>query len=176
MSTLFIPGAFNLFAGDDGPNNSKHVSISSVSLPKLMEKTAEHHAGGAIGAIEIGGLGLGALEIGFELAGADPQTMAMFGVGSRATQPYTAYCEIRDKNGNKPLEVKATAWGRMVELTNSELKRGELASQTHVIKELTRYGLWWDKKEIYYYDFFASIWRVNGVDQSAETNSILRIS
>ncbi len=41
---------------------------------------------------------------------------------------------------------------------------------------VTHYELWEDKAEVYYYDFFASIWPVNGVNQLAQMNSILRIS
>jgi phage tail tube protein FII len=55
-------------------------------------------------------------------------------------------------------------------------KRGDAAEQTHEIKEITRYGLYWNNAELYYYDFFASIWRVNGVDQYADVNGVLRIS
>jgi phage tail tube protein FII len=47
----------------------------------LEEKTVEHHPGGGIGAIDIGGLGINALTLGFKLVGVDPQSMAQFGLG-----------------------------------------------------------------------------------------------
>lgn len=175
MASIYIPETVNLFATDDGPDNSKHLQISGVTLPKLSEKTQEHHAGGAIGAIEIAGLGIDALTVGFKLAGYDQQTMAQFGLGATGTKPYTVYGVIRDKNGNQPIELKAVAWGRLTSVEASEFKRGDLADQTHEIKEITRYTLYWNKSELYYYDFFASKWRVNGVDQLADINAILRI-
>lgn len=176
MSTLFIPEAMNIFVGDDGPDNSKHQSVSTITLPKLEEKTQEHMAGGAVGAIEIGGLGLSPLVIGFKQAGWDPQSMAQFGIGGRAQIPYTMYGVIRDKATGDAVEVKAVARGRMVSLEKSEFKRGDLAEQTHEIKEVTHYELYWNKKELYWYDWKASQWRVNGVPQNSVENSILRIA
>jgi uncharacterized protein len=175
MATIFIPEAVNLFVGDEGPDNSKHLSISDVTLPKLEEKTAEHHPGGGIGAVEIGGLGLNALQLGFKLAGVDPQTMAQFGLGAAVDMPYTVYGAVRNKQTGEAIELKATAWGRLTTLDPGTIKRGEAAEQTHEIKQIMRYSLFWNKKELYYYDFYNSAWRVNGVDQYSDVKSILRI-
>ena len=176
MATIYIPEAVNIFVGDQGPDNSKHLTISDVTLPKLEEKTVEHHAGGSIGAIDIGGLGLNALSVGFKLVGFDPQSAAQFGLGGSGQLAYTIYGAVRDKQTGKAVELKATAWGRMASLDSGTWKRGDAAEQTHEIKEVTRYGLYWNKVELYYYDFFASIWRVKGVDQVADVNSILRVA
>ena len=175
MSTIFIPEALNIFPGDDGPNNSKHLQITNVKLPKLTEKTMEHHAGGAIGAIQIGGLGIQALELGFTLTGVDPATAALFGIGGAGQAPYTVYGAIRDKQTGASLELKAVAWGRMVEIDHGSWKRGDATEQTHNIQEITRYSLYWDKKELYYYDFYTTTWRVNGVSQVSDIAAILRI-
>jgi len=174
MATLYIPEALNIFVGSSA-DSSKHLSITSNTLPVLEEKTAEHHAGGSIGAIEIGGLGLQALTQGFNLSGYDPQVMSEFGSIGAASNTFTTYGVIRDKQGNAPIELKAVVWGRLTKLEMSEFKRGDLASQTHQIKEVVRYQLFWNGAEKYYYDFYGSIWRIDGIDQNQAVNSILRI-
>ena len=176
MSSIFVREAMNIFPGDSGNDRSKHLSIANLSIPTLEEKTADHMAGGAIGALEIGGLGINALQVGFKLMGSDAQSMGLFGIGGRNQVPYTMYGLIRDKNGNKPLEMKAIVWGRMTKMAPSEFKRGDLDEQDHEIKEVTHYELYYNKAEKYYFDFFSSAWRVDGVDQNSDLNSILRIS
>ncbi len=173
MATLFVPEAFNLFAGPASqPNASKHLTITENTFPKLTEKTVEHHPGGSIGAITIGGLGLNALQHGFKLTGADAQTMALFG---QSGQTWTSYAVLRDKQGNAPVEWKVTEVGRLISLENDPLRRGDLSSQTHMIEEITFYEMMIAGQEVYYYDFFANIWRVNGVDLNQQTNAILRV-
>lgn len=173
--SLIVWEAANLFAGDDGPNNSKPLTLSSIMLPTFREKTQEHHPGGAIGAINIGGLGFEALELSFKLIGADAQTKAKFGLGSKSSQPYTVYGVLRDKNGGRAIERKAIAIGRLSEISESEFQRGQPGEQDHKITEVTHYELYEDKQEIFYFDFFASQWRVRGVDQLQDVNAILRI-
>lgn len=176
MATILIPEAVNIFVGDSDSDNSKHLKISDVTLPVLEEKTFEHHAGGSIGALEIGGLGINALTLGFKLVGVDPQSMKQFGLGGSGQLAYTVYGAVRDKQTGKAIEMKATAWGRMVKIDSGALKRGDATEQTHEIKEIVRYSLYWNKSELYYYDYFASTWRVNGTDEYSDVNNILRVS
>jgi uncharacterized protein len=175
-ASLIVWESANLFAGDDGPNNSKHLTLQSIQLPQSREKTQEHHAGGSIGAITIGGLGFEALEMSFKLIGADAQTKAQFGVGAGGMRPYTAYGVLRDKNGGRAIERKAIVMGRLTEMSEGEHQRGQTGEQDHKVSEITHYELYEDKQEIFYYDFFAAIWRVKGVDQLATENAILRIA
>jgi P2 family phage contractile tail tube protein len=175
MATIYVPEAMNIFVGT-GADASKHLTITENTLPILEEKTVEHHAGGSIGALEIGGLGLVALTQGFNLSGYDPQTMGQFGaVGTTNNNAFTTYGVMRDKQGNTPFELRCVTWGRLTKIQHSTFKRGELANQTHEIKEITHYELYWGGKEKYYYDFFSSVWRVDGVDQNQAANSIMRI-
>ena len=166
----------NLFAGDEGDNNSKHLTLTSVQLWQPKEKTESHHAGGAIGAIDIGGLGFEAPEISFKLVGPDAQTKTMFGLGQRGTRPFTIYGALRDKNGGRLIERKVVVFGRLVEVGESEYSRGKLIDQDHAIKEITHYEMYEDKNELYFFDWFSSTWRVGGVNQLAEQNAILRIA
>jgi P2 family phage contractile tail tube protein len=175
MATIFIPEALNIFVSDSGSENSKHLKITDVTLPKMSEKTMEHHPGGGIGAIQIGGLGIQALEIGFKLVGFDPQSAVQFGLGETKQVPYTILGAVRDKQTGRAIALKASAWGRMVEMDNGTWKRGDAAEQTHKIQEITLYSLTWDGSELYYYDFYNSAWRVNGTSQVDDIKGILQI-
>jgi uncharacterized protein len=177
MSKIYIPEALNIFVTDQGPDNSKHLTISDVTLPVLKEKTMEHHPGGAIGSIQIGGLGIEPLDLGFKLVGVDPQSLAQFGIGAAGARvPYTVYGAVRDKQTGKAIALQCMCLGRMVEASSGTFKRGDANQQTHKIQEITLYSLFWNNAELYYYDFFNSIWRVNGVSQVSDVNAILQIS
>jgi P2 family phage contractile tail tube protein len=173
--SLFIFEAMNLMVGDDGNDNSKHLNLDSVKLPTLEETSQDHNPGGGIGEISIGNLGLKKLEVTFKIKGFDPQIMSQFGLGGANSLPYTCYGAIRDKKGGSLIEVKAVMRGRLGKLESDELKRGDLIGHDHMIHEITHYELWWNQKEKYYYDFFASDWRVDGVSANADQRAILRI-
>ncbi|WNV10088.1 phage major tail tube protein [Tardiphaga sp. 709] len=173
--SLHIQEAVTLFVGDDGPNNSKHLNLSSIKLPTLEEKSQTHFGGGAIGEITIGGLGLSALEVTFGIKGYDPQIMSQFGLGVRRSLNYTMYGAVRDIKGNAPVELKAVIQGRMLRLEGDDLQRGELVGHSHTIQEILHYALFWNGVEKYYYDFWTSDWRVDGVSQNADIRNILRI-
>lgn len=175
-SNLIIWEVANLYAGDDGPNNSKHLTLRTITLPSMKEKTEEHHAGGALAAVTMGGFGLEALELAFTLGGVDAQTKALFGLGARQIRPYTIYGVLRSKNDGREIERKAVVFGRMMEMTESEFERGRMSKQDHRIAEITHYELYEDKQEVYFYDHQTSIFRVNGLDQWATARGILRIA
>jgi P2 family phage contractile tail tube protein len=172
---LIVHEATNLFVGDDGPNNSKHLNLDTIKLPTLEEVTQTFYPGGGIGEIEVGGLGLKALESTFKIKGYDPQIMSQFGLGSRERKPFTVYGAARDKTGNKAKELKAIMRARLGRIDGDELKRGDLMGHDHKLHEVWHYELYWDGVEKYYYDFERNIWRVDGIDQNADVNNILRI-
>jgi len=176
MATIYIRELMNIFAGDTGQERSKHLTLESLKLPGLEEKTAEHNPGGGIGEIEIGSLGLKALTVAFKLKGSDPQTMSLFGINGRVAMPYTIYGVVRDKQTGGAIELKAIVYGRLTKLEQSEFKRGDIDDQDHEIKEITHYEVYWNKVEKFFYDFYASTWRVDGIDQFAAERAILRIS
>ncbi len=172
---LFIQSGLNLFVGDDGPGNSKHLNLENVKLPDLEDQTQALHPGGAVGQLEVGGMGLKALDLTFKLTGWDPQAMSQFGLNSRVNLPYTIYGIVRDKAGNAPLEVKAVVRGRMTRVAVDNMKRGDLLGTDFAIKEIVHYELYFNKQEKYFFDFMGSDWRVDGVDQYADDRTILRI-
>lgn len=173
---LIIQEAVNLFVGDDGPGNGKHLNLVSIKLPSLEERSQDHFAGGAIGEISIGGLGLNKLESTFKIVGFDPQVMSAFGLNARQSLPFTCYGGLRDKQGGRLIEIKAIMQGRLGKIEPDETRRGELMGHDHMIHEILRYQLWYDNKEKYFYDFFTAEWRVDGVSQNADLRNILRIS
>ncbi len=167
--------AANLFVGDNGPNNSKHLSLVNITLPSMKEASEEHKAGGAIGSLNIGFNFLEALEVKFKLVGSDPQAKVQFGIGAQATKPYTIYGGIRDKNGGRLIERKVIVHGRMLEMIEDEFERAKLLNQDHTISEIIHMEWYEDGAEIYYYDWFNTVFRVNGVDQRQDLRAILRI-
>ncbi len=173
--SLFLLEAFTLFVTDDGPDNSKHLTLETIKLPVLEENTQTYTPGGAIGEIAVGGLGLKALECTFKVKGVDPQIMSQFGLGKAGRKPFTAYGGIRDKKGGGLIEIKAVMEGRLVKIEKDEWQRGELAGHDHAINEIWHYELHWGGREKYYYDFLTSTWRVDGVSQNSELRAILRI-
>lgn len=175
-ATITIWTAANLFIGDDGPDNSKHLSLQNIKLPDWKEKSQEHHPGGGIAAINIGGLGFEAPELSFKLVGTDAQAKAAFGLGSRVGMPYTIYGELVDKRTARKIERKVVVFGRMTEVSEDEFERGKVTMQDHKITEITHFELYEDKKEVYFFDLWTSQWRVNGIDENAETRGILRIA
>lgn len=173
---LWVQEGFSLFVGDDGPNNGKFLNIESVQLPTLEEMTQEFYPGGAIGQIELGGMGLKSLSTSFKLKGWDDQTLNQFGVGSKNMFPYTFYGVVRDKNGDVPMELKCIMRGRMVKITPDDIKRGDLFGMDFAIKEIMHYELYLNKTEKFYYDWLSTTWRVNGVVQNADDVAILRLN
>lgn len=168
MSYLYVQEAFNLYVGNDDADSSKKLLIANLQLPDMEEITQEHHPGGAIGAIEVGGLGHKALMSKFKSTGWDPQTASQFGIGARTQYPYTAKALARNKNGGRAIGVKAVMWGRLTKVSPNDMKRGDLMGHDHEIKEITHYELYFDGAEKFYWDFFASIWRVDGIVQNQD--------
>lgn len=174
--TLVLQEAVNLMVGDGDVDNSKHLNLASISLPNLEEVTAQHHAGGSIGEIEVGGLGIKALQPTFKINGWDPQVMRQFGLGSRVLMPFTVYGLLRDKLTGDKIEVKAVIRGRMTKLSGDAFKRGDLMGHDHSIQEVMHYELYYNGEELYYFDFKTSLWRVGGVIANADERAALRIS
>ncbi len=174
MSTIYILEAVNLFCGDHDPTRSKHLTLQELKLPTLQAIYAEHHPGGGLVQIEIE-VGVQKLEPTFKLAGIDPDLLAEFGLGSRLKSVFTAYGKVIDKRAGRAIEVKAIMEGRLGKIEADAFQRGELMGHEYAINEITHYELWFDEKEKIAWDFYTNTWRVNGVDENADTNRILRV-
>ncbi len=175
MSDLYVSEAFNLFVGDAGPDNTKHLIIKNLKLPEMEELTAQHHAGGSWGALDIGGLGMKELMCSFKLTGWDPQTIEQFGINGRVKYPYTAYANVRSKATGAATMVMAKMWGRITKMARPEMKRGDLLEVDHEIKEITHYEEYFGSQEMFYWDWQTSLWRVQGKVQNQDEITNLSI-
>lgn len=166
MSYWYVNQGMNLFVGDEGPDNSKHLILTSIEIPTMEEITQAHHAGGAFGEVEVGLRSIKALTASFKTSGYDPQTAIQFGIGTGTTLPFTFYSDVKNKNGGANVKVKAVMKGCLTQAKPDSKERGKLMSHDHQIKEIFHYELWFGTQEIYFWDYFATIWRVNGLVQN----------
>lgn len=174
MSTIYVLEAVNLFCGDHDPQASKHLTITELKLPDLQAIYADHHPGGARVAIEVE-LGVQKLEPTFKLAGFDPDLLSQFGLGSRMKNIYTAYGHIRDKRTGKDIEAKAIIEARLGKIAPDAYSRGELVGHEYALNEVTHYELWFDNRAKIVWDFFENRWEIDGADENATMNRMLRI-
>ena len=174
MSTIYLMEAVNLFCGDHDPSASKHLSIMELKLPALQAIYADHHGGGARVAVEFE-MGIQKLEPTFKLMGIDPDVLVQFGLGSRMKHVYTAYGHVRDRRTGADIESKAIMEGRLGKVEAEAFTRGEAQGHDYAINEVTHYELWFNDKAKIVWDFFENRWEVDGVDQNAVSNRILRV-
>lgn len=174
MSTMYIMEAVNLFCGDDDPTASKHLTLTEMQLPNLQEMTQDHHPGGSRVQVEVA-LGINKLESSFKLAGWDPDLLTQFGLGSSARKKFTAYGAVRSKRTGEVIEAKAILEGRLGQANPEAFQRGELQGFEYTISEILHYELFFNLQEKFYWDFFTSDWRVDGISQNADERNILRI-
>jgi uncharacterized protein len=175
MSTIYVMEAANLFCGDHDPTKSKHLTLTDLKLPTLEERFVDHMPGGGRAQIEVGLGIINKLMPSFKLAGWDPDLLAEFGLGSRARNVFTAYGVIRDKRTGGALEAKAIIEGRLGKVDGAAFRHGELQSHDYVINEVMHYELFFNDRRKFYFDFFTNAWEVDGVNEFADVNRILRI-
>jgi P2 family phage contractile tail tube protein len=173
--TFYLMEAVNLFAGDHDPTKSKHLTISELKLPDLQEQFADHHAGGALVEVEFA-VGVAKLGPTFKLNGFDPDLLAEFGLSSRYRNTFTAYGLIRDQRTGRAIESKAIMEGRLGRVAPDAFQRGEMQGHEYAINGVVHYELWFDGSPQIEWDFFTNLWRVNGQDQLAVENRILRVT
>jgi len=169
MAYLYILEGANLFSGSE--DNS--IILETVKIPDMEEIVASFHSAASYGALEIGGLGLKELMIPFKVGGVDPLNMITFGLFGVANISWTIYGAVRDKVDNTLSQLKAIAVGRVKKISPDTYKRGDLFGMTYDISEISHYELYFDGQELYFYDFYNHIWRVNGVDQVGPVNNAL---
>jgi Bacteriophage tail tube protein len=156
MSTILLLEAVSLFLGDANPENSKHLSLTSLTLPNLEYDTIDHRPGG--GALSVAwSMGvIKKLEPTFKLAGFDQDAFNLFGIGSGAINTFTAYGVVRDKREGKALQGKAIFRGSIGKLTADAWTRGAEFGHDYRIDEVTKYQLWLGGQEWYSIDFWVN--------------------
>ena len=167
--------AVNLFCGDHDPTASKHLTLSEIALPTLQGIYADHAPGGGRVGVEFE-VGVEKMEPTFKLNGIDPGLMTQFGLGSKLKRIFTAYGVVIDKRSGRHIEAKAIMEGRLGKVAPSSFQRGELMSHDYAINEMTHYEFWFDDTAKIVWDFFNNVWEIDGNDENAELNQILRIT
>ena len=175
MAILIVTEGVNLFQGND-PTTSRHLNLESVGLPELEEKTDNHIGGGMVGEIDIGMGVYKPLEIKFKSKGVDIPMMRDFGLGSAKRLPYTIVGARRDRITGEMFEMKAHFEGRLVQISQDDMKRGENQSFDFTFKEVFHYELYERGEQLFYYDVLTNKAVSGGIDPNEELNRILRIS
>lgn len=173
--TVYTMEAANLFVGLHDPTKSKHLTLAELKLPDLQAIYGDHHAGGALVATEFE-VGVQKLEPTFKLNGFDPDLLIEFGLSSRFKNVFTAYGVIRDQRTGQAIESKAVIEARLGRVAPDAFQRGELQGHEYAMNSVTRYEVWFNGAPKIEWEFFSSLWRVDGVDQNEDTNRILRIN
>lgn len=180
MADLYIMEAANLFAGDEQPDNSNHLTLQELKLPGLEENYVDHTAGGAPVGIEVE-THMSRLEATFNLAGWNVNVMGLIGAWQREKQRFTARGFIRDRRTGSSMTALAVMWGRLGRVNPTNFRRGDLHGHEYAIRGITKYKLTMSMPngggnlELINWDFFTNTRIINGVNQNAEMNSALGI-
>ena len=154
MSTILLLEAVNLFMGDADPEKSKHLSLTSMTLPTLEYQTADHNPGGGAGEITFGMNALKKMEPTFKIAGFDAEGYRLFGVGSGEVNTFTGYGVIRDKREAKALQGKVILRGAIGKITPEAFERGKEFGHDYSLIEVSHYELWIGGTEWWTWDFW----------------------
>lgn len=169
----YIVEAANLFMGDHDPEADNALTLETIQLPALEQTMIEYNPGGGIGAANFATTMLGALAMPFKLRGMDPDRIGLFGLGSNRRRIFTGYGAVRNKRDNTGIKAKFIVEGVIGSISATEFARGSGIDFDYKIAEVVNYQLWMDEREVYYYDWFNKVFRVDGVDEYAETRSLL---
>jgi len=156
MGTILLLESVNLFLGNNDPEASKHISLSSMTLPALEYQTAAHNPGGGPGEIEFNMGATKKLELSFKMAGYDPDSYRLFGVGSGSVNTFTAYGVIRDKREGTLIQGKSIIKGNIQKVAPEAYERGKMFGHDHVIGEVSHYELHVGGSEWYWWDMWAA--------------------
>lgn len=173
-STFYMLEAVNLFCGTADPTLSKHLSLAELKLPDMQAIYVDHHAGGSLFQTEFE-VGMQKLEPTFKLNGYDPDLLSLFGLGTKHRETFTAYGVIRDQRTGKPIEAKSVLEARLGRAAPDAFQRGEMHGHEYAMNSVVHYELWINGSEKFFFDWFTQTWRVDGKDQNADENRILRI-
>lgn len=154
MSDILLLEAVSMFLGDADPEKSKHLKLTSLTLPNLEYQTVTHNPGGGAGQVIFGMGAINAIQPTFKMAGFDEEAYRLFGIGSGAVNAFTCYGVIRSKREGKPLQGKAIFRGAIGKVTADAFSRGSEFGHDHNLIDVTHYELSIGGKEWYYWDFW----------------------
>lgn len=157
MSDILLLEAVNMFLGDADPEKSKHLVLTSMTLPNLEYQTATHNPGGGAGEVTFGMGSVRAIAPTFKMAGFDPEGYKMFGVGSAAVNTFTCYGVVRSKREGTVQQAKAIFRGAIGKLTPDAHERGKEFGHDYNLIDVTHYELSIAGKEWWAWDFWTMV-------------------
>jgi P2 family phage contractile tail tube protein len=172
-TSLLVLEAANIFVGND-PTASNHLVLRNVKFPTLEKSYVDFTPGGAIMGIEID-THFNKLEVTFSLAGWSQQALSQVGIWSNASQQFSIYGMLRDRNQGGTQRVEGYIFGQLGKAAPDNFDRGTLNAIEYAIKGITHYELKINGKQIYLWDMFTNEMLVGGVDILADQNTALNI-
>jgi phage tail tube protein FII len=173
-NTVYVMERANLFAGDTDPSHSNHLVLQTLKLPALEYNLVDHAPGGAPVAIDVP-THITRMESTFALAGWQPYVQKLIGLSNRANMHFTAYGLIRDRKTGQAIQARSIMFGQLGRVNPTDFRSGDLMGHEYSIRGITHYELYFREEEIYYWDYFTSIFRVGGQEQNDDLNRVLSI-
>ena len=131
----------NLFCGKTPTaDNSNHLILSELTLPKFAERYIDHTPGGAPVAVEVDVI-LQHLEAHFKLMGVQPQVMKLLHPHSADQTSFTALGFVRDPLDGTYTQAMAHMTGRLGEVEPDSWRRGSNYQTSYAIRSIMRYDL-----------------------------------
>lgn len=156
MSDILLLEAVSMFLGDADPEKSKHLKLTSMTLPNLEEQTATHNPGGGPGEVIFGMGSIKAVQPTFKMAGFDEEAFRLFAVGQTLIQNITCYGVIRSKREGKALQGKAIFRGKIGKITADAYERGKEFGHDYNLIDVTHYELSIGGQSWYNWDFWTT--------------------
>ncbi|NJL50401.1 MAG: hypothetical protein HC909_01450 [Blastochloris sp.] len=169
----FVRKAGNLYC--EGVN--AWLALKNYKLPAPQVKTETHLPGGGVMDLDVP---LGAIEplsLAFNLVGANPAFLGLFGMSLAQRRLYTIYELLTNEQDGTKRERIITMRGVFSEADPDEMKGRGLMGYGYQIKSITNYE---DVIEghgiIARFDFWTNSWQGYGVNIGSDENRILRIA
>lgn len=144
--------------------------LNSMTMPKFVVKMVEKATSGTAGAIERSLGRLEKLETEINMEAFAPEIIGMVGSNASRDEVVIIRGALDVDGGHVPLVVRLS--GFWADLDMGELKpEGETNVKSRVAIE--HFELEIDGREIIYLDKLTNIWRMNGVDRTAEIRACL---
>lgn len=155
--TLRIVRGFTLYAADE---TNLALDIDTMKLPTLEEITEAFQPGGSDMEIEIGGLGVKALELAFKLKSHTPETIGLFGGAPGTRTAWTGKKLVISEEDGKEHEHAIDVSGRLAKVEGEELAAGKATGYDHLIKSIWTYTEFWDNRVMHRFNLKKGGWDI----------------
>lgn len=163
----------NIFLSDSGDSN--HLGLKNIKRPAFKEERVEHKAGGSLLGLNMGMGSFEPLELGFNLMGENMEALKQIGLRAAGRKNYTIREHIRDLESGREFASTSVVSGRLLTVEPDQFEKGSLKGCEYMVGEIISYRYVYDGIEKIDFDFFSSIYRVDGVDINAAANAALGI-